>query len=228
MRSFFALNFQTFKRIQELDENVAQIHKKTLEIEMVANSVNSLARVSLPDQIGVLKRTQSDQFGLFEVLINSNSDEIIKAKKELKSVQNKTALDFKNDLENAINEIESNIALRESDRSHEFNKILNTTVSEVKLSQRQTKTDLTQFRVIKLFYKKFLLPLRSKKAGRFEKMLELDSSHSIVTRSSRVSRAPPHLPAFLSLNGILNHYIFNLRKALDDPKIARESPAASK
>ena len=155
MRSFFALNFQTFKRIQELDENVAQIHKKTLEIEMVANSVNSLARVSLPDQIGVLRRTQSDQFGLFEVLINSNSDEIIKAKKELKSVQNKTALDFKNDLENAINEIESNIALRESDRSHEFNKILNTTVSEVKLSQRQTKTDLTQFRVIKLFYKKF-------------------------------------------------------------------------
>ena len=59
-------------------------------------------------------------------------------------------------------------------------------------------------------------------------MLQFSDSHSIVTRSSRVSRAPPHLPAFLSLNDILNHYIFNLRKALDDPEIARESPAASK
>ena len=146
---FLRLISKHFKRMQELDENVAQIHKKTLEIEMVANSVNSLARVSLPDQIGELKRTQSDQFGLFEVMINSNSDEIIKTKKELKSVQNKTALDFKNDLENAIGEIKSYIALRQSDQSHDINKIINSTVSEVKLSQRKTKTDLTQFRVIK-------------------------------------------------------------------------------
>ena len=44
------------------------------------------------------------------------------------------------------------------------------------------------------------LPLRSEKAGRFEKMLHFDSSHPIMTR---VSRAPPHhtLSAFLNLNG---------------------------
>ena len=45
------------------------------------------------------------------------------------------------------------------------------------------------------------LPLRSKKAGRFEKLLGLARSHSIVTRSSR---APSYhtLPAFLNLNDI--------------------------
>ena len=34
-------------------------------------------------------------------------------------------------------------------------------------------------------------------------MLHFDSSNPIVTRDSRVSRAPPHhnLPAFLNLNG---------------------------
>ena len=36
-------------------------------------------------------------------------------------------------------------------------------------------------------------------------MLHFVSSHSIVTRGSRVSRAPPHhtLPAFQNLNGTL-------------------------
>ena len=45
-----------------------------------------------------------------------------------------------------------------------------------------------------------VLPLRSKKAGRFEKMLRFDSSHPILTR---VSRTPPEhtLPAFLKLDG---------------------------
>ena len=51
--------------------------------------------------------------------------------------------------ENAIGEIKSYIALRQSDQSHDINKIINSTVSEVKLSQRKTKTDLTQFRVIR-------------------------------------------------------------------------------
>ena len=34
-------------------------------------------------------------------------------------------------------------------------------------------------------------------------MLHFDSSHPIVTRGSRISRAPPYhtLPAFLNLNG---------------------------
>ena len=36
------------------------------------------------------------------------------------------------------------------------------------------------------------LPLRSKKAERFEKMLHFDSSQPIVTRGSRVSRPPTH------------------------------------
>ena len=46
-------------------------------------------------------------------------------------------------------------------------------------------------------------PLRSKKAGRFEKMLHFDSSHPIVTRGSSVSRTSPYfaLPAFLNLKG---------------------------
>ena len=44
------------------------------------------------------------------------------------------------------------------------------------------------------------IPSRSKKPGRFEKIVHFDSSHPIVTRSPR---ALPHytLPAFLSLNG---------------------------
>ena len=49
------------------------------------------------------------------------------------------------------------------------------------------------------------LPLRSKKAERFEKLLGFARSHSIVTRrvTRWVSRAPPHhtLPAFLTFNG---------------------------
>ena len=34
-------------------------------------------------------------------------------------------------------------------------------------------------------------------------MFHFDNSHPIMTRSSRVSRAPPHhtLPAFLNING---------------------------
>ena len=41
------------------------------------------------------------------------------------------------------------------------------------------------------------------KAGRFEKMLHFDSSHPIVTRDFRVSRAPQYhtFPAFLNING---------------------------
>ena len=47
-------------------------------------------------------------------------------------------------------------------------------------------------------------------------MYHFDSSHPILTRGSRDSRAPPHhrLPAFLNLNGIFScwniaaHYIF--------------------
>ena len=40
-------------------------------------------------------------------------------------------------------------------------------------------------------------------------MLNFDSSHPIVTRGSRVSRAPPHhiLPAFLNFNGSWSHII---------------------
>ena len=47
------------------------------------------------------------------------------------------------------------------------------------------------------------ISLRSKKAGRLEKILHLENSHSIVTRGSCISRAPPHhiLPTFLNLNG---------------------------
>ena len=48
------------------------------------------------------------------------------------------------------------------------------------------------------------LPLRSKKAGRFEKLLSFARSHSIVTRGSvSLSPAQPDhiLPAFLNLNG---------------------------
>ena len=58
------------------------------------------------------------------------------------------------------------------------------------------------------------IPLRSKKAGRYAKMLHFDSSLLNVTSDSRVSRAPPHhtLPAFLNLNGsIKNLSINNLR-----------------
>ena len=49
-----------------------------------------------------------------------------------------------------------------------------------------------------------VLPLRSKKAGRFEKMLHFDSTHSTMTRRSCVSRAPPHhnLLAFLNIHDI--------------------------
>ena len=45
-----------------------------------------------------------------------------------------------------------------------------------------------------------LVPLRSKKAGRFEKLLSFARSHSVLKRSSR---APQHhtLPAFLNLKG---------------------------
>ena len=37
-----------------------------------------------------------------------------------------------------------------------------------------------------------VVPLRSSKTGRFEKMVSFDNSHPIVTRGSRVSRPPPH------------------------------------
>ena len=50
-------------------------------------------------------------------------------------------------------------------------------------------------------FQRNLVPSRSKKAGRFEKLLGFARSHSIVTRGS-VSRAPPHNTlTFLNLNG---------------------------
>ena len=54
------------------------------------------------------------------------------------------------------------------------------------------------------------ITLRSKKARRFEKMLNFDNSHSIVTSGSRVSRASPHqtLLAFLNLDGSINYWNF--------------------
>ena len=47
------------------------------------------------------------------------------------------------------------------------------------------------------------LPLRSREAGRFDRMYFTGNNHPIVTRGSRFSRAPPHhtLPAFLNLHG---------------------------
>ena len=52
---------------------------------------------------------------------------------------------------------------------------------------------------------RYFIPLRYKKAGRFERLLGFARNHSIVTRGL-VSRAPPHhtLPAFLKLNGRIN------------------------
>ena len=49
------------------------------------------------------------------------------------------------------------------------------------------------------------LSLRSKKTGRFEKMLHFGNSHLFAIRGSRVSRAPLYhiLPAFLNLNGTI-------------------------
>ena len=51
-----------------------------------------------------------------------------------------------------------------------------------------------------------------------EKLLHFDSSQPIVTRGSRVSRAPPHhaLPAFLILNGNLILQIFKVKFFLED------------
>ena len=45
-----------------------------------------------------------------------------------------------------------------------------------------------------------------RKTGRFEEMLHFDSSHPIVTRGSRVTRALPHqiLPALLNFYGTKN------------------------
>ena len=45
-------------------------------------------------------------------------------------------------------------------------------------------------------------------------MLHFDSSHPIVTRGSRVSRAPPHhtLPTFLNLNGIISYLVLSIFK----------------
>ena len=48
-------------------------------------------------------------------------------------------------------------------------------------------------------------------------MLHSDSTHPIVTRGSRVSRAPPHhtLPALLNLNGsFCQKYFFVKKKCL--------------
>ena len=57
------------------------------------------------------------------------------------------------------------------------------------------------------FWKQFylFLPLRSWKAGRFERVPLIGNSHSFVTRGFRVSRAPPYhiLPAFLNLHGTI-------------------------
>ena len=49
------------------------------------------------------------------------------------------------------------------------------------------------------------IPLRSKKAGRFEEMLNFCSRRPIVTRASRVSRGPTHnnLLLFLILMDLL-------------------------
>ena len=57
-------------------------------------------------------------------------------------------------------------------------------------------------KISQVIFNKLVL-FRSIKAGRFQKMLHFDSSHLIVTRGSRVSRAPPHhtLSAFINLNG---------------------------
>ena len=63
--------------------------------------------------------------------------------------------------------------------------------------------------------------MRSKKTGRFEKMLHFDSSQPILTRGSRVSRAPPHhtLPAFLDINGSISiDENYNNKKISDDFK----------
>ena len=52
----------------------------------------------------------------------------------------------------------------------------------------------------------FFIPLRSWKAWRFERMSLIRNSHTMVTRGSRVPRAPPlhtlreSLPAFLNLH----------------------------
>ena len=50
-------------------------------------------------------------------------------------------------------------------------------------------------------------------------MLHFDSSHPIVKRGSRVSRAPPHhtLPAFLNLNGMIQ--VFLTTKLLWSPTL---------
>ena len=50
------------------------------------------------------------------------------------------------------------------------------------------------------------IPSRSWNAGRFERMSLAGNSHPIVTRGSRVSRAPPHhtLSAFLNVYGSKN------------------------
>ena len=60
-----------------------------------------------------------------------------------------------------------------------------------------TSSNFSRFK----FWIKYIIKIL--KARRFEIILRFDNSQSIVTRGSRVSRAPPHhtLPAFFNLNG---------------------------
>ena len=56
---------------------------------------------------------------------------------------------------------------------------------------------------LNLLTRAYIRPFSSEKEGRFEKVFSFDSCHPIVTRDSRVSRAPPHhnLSAFLNPHG---------------------------
>lgn len=111
---------------------------------MIANSVNSVARVTLPDQIRELKKTQSDEFGLFEVMINTNTDEILKSTRNWKNALNQTAITFSHEIEKVKNEIETKIAISESEQNHHLNKIVNSTVSDWKNGQSKANSDVTQ------------------------------------------------------------------------------------
>jgi len=100
---------------------------------------------------------------------------------------------------------------------------------------KKNKKFLKRINIKILTFDRLILPVRSEKAGRFEKLLAFARSDSILTHQL-VSRAPPHYtpPTFLNLNGshifcftwlsipskfLINNVIFELYKIMKIIKI---------
>ena len=83
---------QDSTRLEQLDSNVAVIHKKHLEAEMALNSLNSFARVTVSTQMGELQQEFVTQQQKIENLKDENSQKMLQMKLALSTDINQTQI----------------------------------------------------------------------------------------------------------------------------------------